>query len=171
MADATRIAQVERARAGFARRPGVVLAPLVGPGLEDPSLRKTCCTLAFEKELEEGELDLLAKMHGGIGVEGNRTERGAVVLAPAAVTPWPHHQDIGGAGAGGFTFLYVPVPRKCSPRQTSRPPSAPPDECSSDAVADSRGPEIIVVRVLHHGVPERNIVFEVLLVAFASGPS
>ena len=67
--------EVERLRLGRLRRPGVVLAPLVGAGLEDPGLGVLVLALALEVVLEERQLDVLAVELGRLGVEADVAER------------------------------------------------------------------------------------------------
>src|ERR1041384_7284484 len=101
--------QVERLFDGVFRRPGVVMPPLVGAGLEYVGLGELEFFLlaallgggvlgvgfffVLEEVLEKGQLDLVAVVLGGFGVEIHAAQVIAVGAGPLAVIPRAHNQD------------------------------------------------------------------------------
>ncbi len=79
--------EVERTRHGLRGWPRIILAPDICAGLEDISLGHRL-SLVLQVVLEEGKLDVLAEILGGLGVECYVTEMIAIAARPASVHPW-----------------------------------------------------------------------------------
>ena len=85
-------AQVQGARLRLLRWPGRVLAPDIAAGLEGMHFRLVGIDHAFQVLLEERKLDIFTEVLAGLGAELHAAQALAVVAAPGAVRPWPHHQ-------------------------------------------------------------------------------
>ncbi len=163
--------EVERLRLGLARRPDVVLPPLVRPGLEDVRLGEFRGPFALEVELfGDGELDVLAVEDRRLGVEADLPEPLAVAPAPAAVRPRACDQDVRSTLAVRLDGL---IGLQGAEEILGVEPAADRHHRRADVLQMRPQvpglPELVVSAVPHQLVPERHLSLEMNLVGFALG--
>ena len=157
--------------AAIAGWPGVVAAPDIGAGLKNGRFCQVVLAFAFQVELKEWQLDLLAEVLGGFRIETGIPQAIASTTGPAAMIPRAHDQAVIPSRAeffGGFVAGQGAV-------VIFRVEKAPHIQHGGLDILQvgrqiHRLPEFVVGTMLHHFVPEADGSFQVFLVGVGQGP-
>src|SRR5579863_9429659 len=90
----TAFAKIEMFGLRFSWRPGVIRGPGVAAGLKGCGFFHRQSALVVKPVSKPGRFDLLAEINAGIVVKRNVTKRRALAAGPAAVIPWPDHEEV-----------------------------------------------------------------------------
>ena len=122
----------------------------------------------FQEVIEEWQLKMLAIINAGLAAEISRPQPIAVRPRPATMKPWPHHQHVEDSR---ILLLDVLVSRERAEEIFVIVPTANRHHRGMNVSQVRENvsifPILIVIRMLHHFVPELDAKSELLLISVA----